>query len=302
MSSFHFADALIRRGRELGHPCIVGLDPDLGKIPGRILAGRGRDPGSAADAIADYCLLVIDAVHDLVPAVKPQSAYFEIFGSAGVRALEKVVAAARARDLLVILDAKRGDIGSTSEAYAAAYLSRQTPGPMTVDALTLSPYLGRDSLEPFVSRTRSEGVGVFVCVKTSNPGSKDFQDLPIGEGKRLYDHVAASVEEWTCASLGEHGYGNVGAVVGATHPEAAAALRKTMPHAIFLIPGLGTQGGSPTAARALLDAQGAGGIVSSSRAIMFPPGIESAAEPAKEIRRVAEEYIRDVKDALQAVR
>lgn len=214
--------------------------------------------------LTEFGRIVLDAVADLVPVVKPQSAYYERFGSRGIAALEATVAEAHLRGLLVLLDAKRGDIGATSQAYAAAYLRPDSPTP--ADALTISPYLGDDSLEPFVEVARESGRGVFILALTSNPGGGRLQSVDAG-GRPFYEHVAEIIAK--LAGPGE-GYSAVGAVVGATHPEDGVTIRKLLPRSILLVPGIGAQGGDPEAVRALFDQDGNGAIVNSSRAITFP--------------------------------
>jgi orotidine-5'-phosphate decarboxylase len=193
-------------------------------------------------------------------------AFFEQLGPAGLAALHRVVAHARRRNLLVILDGKRNDIGSTASAYAQAYLGRDSA--WQGDALTVSPYLGDDSLTPFVETAVAQQAGIFVLVKTSNPGGKTFQDLTVN-GRTLYTHVAQHVEQLASASAGESGYGAVGAVVGATYPQQLAELRELMPHTWFLVPGFGAQGGTAEDVQPAFDAHGLGAIVNSSRAIIF---------------------------------
>jgi orotidine-5'-phosphate decarboxylase len=211
---------------------------------------------------------VIDAVAALVAVVKPQMAFFEELGPPGMQAQADVIQHAAERKLLLILDGKRNDIGSTAEGYARAYLGPGGASAWGGDALTISPYLGADSIEPFVTVANDRGAGVFVLVKTSNPGGGQFQDL-ICNGQPLYRHVAAHVEELAAASAGEHGYGNVGAVVGATWPEQLAELRAAMPHAWLLIPGYGSQGGTAKDVAAGFDSRGLGAIVNNSRGIIF---------------------------------
>jgi orotidine-5'-phosphate decarboxylase len=293
---FHFADELLARTGELGSPCVVGLDPALTRMPAWFRAEVDEaDPRACADALATYCGFVLEAVRDLVAAVKPQSAYFERYGSHGARALEQVCTRARELGLLVILDAKRGDIGATSEAYAAAYLNRAPMHPWTADCLTLNPYLGFDSLTPFVEQSAAHGGGVFVCVKTSNPGSADIQDVNV-DGVPLYTKVARQVAKWAESTAGASGYGTVGAVVGATFPDAARTLRALMPRSLFLMPGFGAQAGDTSAFVAALDDAGRGALASSSRAIMYPPAqTSSPQELLRVIRATCEEFVRSMR-------
>jgi orotidine-5'-phosphate decarboxylase len=288
-----FADRLIDEIRARRSPCIVGIDPALEHMPADFLRERGIGDESTreerARALFEYSASIVDAVHDLVAAVKPQSAYFERYGAPGIAALEQTVEYARRKGLLILLDAKRGDIGSMAAAYAAAYLD---PGGLEVDAMTLSPYLGSDTLEPFFTACETHGKGAFVCVKTSNPGAGSLQDLDVG-GRLVCEVVADMLEPFSRRTAGRHGYGLIGAVVGATYPETARALRSRLPRSIFLVPGIGAQGGDSTALRAYFNADGLGAIVSSSRAVNYPHlyGGES-------IRTAALRFIEQVRGAV----
>ena len=260
----HFADRLVAAVHQRGNPALVGLDPRYEQLPESIRVGTK----SKAAAYRTFCEGVIDAVADIVAVVKPQSAFFEQLGPPGMRVLWQVVRYAQKRGLLVIIDAKRGDIGSTAAAYAEGFLGHGRKSPWSGDALTVNPYLGGDSLEPFVSTAKARGAGVFVLVKTSNPGSRLFQDL-VAEGRPVYRHVAEHVEALAKQSVGKCGYGIVGAVVGATHREQAAELRAAMPHTWFLVPGYGSQGAKAADVAGTFDEHGLGAIVNSSRAIIF---------------------------------
>ncbi len=274
----HFGDALIGRVRQLGHPLCVGLDPHLDRIPELFRRGSmaPADPSTAA-AVEEFLLAVLERIEGRVAIVKPQSAFFEQLGWNGIRALTSVAARARALGLLVLLDAKRGDIGSTAESYARAYLAADAALP--VDAMTLNPYLGGDALAPFVETAQETGRGIFVLTKTSNPGSADYQDREF-EGQPLYELVAASLKPTAEVLAGpESHWSSLGLVVGATYPEQAERLRAILPRALFLVPGFGSQGG--TAAQAVRGfvrgPEGLeGGVVSSSRSLLFPPGCEGA--------------------------
>jgi orotidine-5'-phosphate decarboxylase len=238
----HFGDCLYEALARVGTPVLVGLDPRLSSLP---LALRrdvdANDPHAVAAAFTRFCCDVIDVVAPLVPAVKPQAAFFEQLGPAGMQALAETIAHARQRGLLVIMDGKRNDIGSTAAAYADAYLGQESV--WGADALTVSPYLGDDSLVPFFDVAKQRGGGVFVLVKTSNPGGGLFQDL-VADAEPLYRHVANYVEARANESLGERGYGLVGAVVGATYPEQLGELRSIMARTWILVPGFGAQGGT----------------------------------------------------------
>lgn len=260
-----FADRLAAAVRHKKSPAIVGLDPRWDSLPKPLQQGGGSAAGRAED-ISIFCRAVIDVVAPLVPAVKPQSACFEELGPAGAAVLKEVILYARSRGLLVILDGKRNDIGSTAESYAKAYLGDDSE--FGADCLTINPYLGEDSVRPFVDRAARVGAGLFILVKTSNPGGGLFQDLRC-DGVPLHLHVAKFVERLTCEQLGISGFGHVGAVVGATYPEQLGELRAVMPHAWILVPGYGAQGGTAKSVSGAFDARGLGGLINNSRGIIF---------------------------------
>lgn len=264
----NFSDRLIAAVRRCGNPVLVGLDPRWENLPEPIRAGVTAQPPEMAAAYRRFCIEVIDVIAGRVPAVKPQAAFFEQLGPAGFAALGDVVAHAKSRGLLVILDGKRNDIGSTAAAYADGLLGHSAEFPWRADALTVSPYLGDDSLRPFIETAQSRSAGVFVLVKTSNPGGGMFQDLLV-EGRPLYSYVADYVEHQAKATRGAEGYGIVGAVVGATYPDQLAQLRQQMPHAWILIPGYGSQGGTARDCAAGFDQRGLGALVNNSRGIIF---------------------------------
>ncbi|MFN0018279.1 MAG: orotidine-5'-phosphate decarboxylase [Pirellulaceae bacterium] len=267
----HFADRLIGAIRRKKNAVLVGLDPRAESLPKGLLTGEGNE--AVARAYVAFCRGIIDAVAPLVPAVKPQAAFFEQLGPAGCVALWEVMSYAAEKGLIVILDGKRNDIGTTAQAYAEGYLGGVGYQPAQqsswgADALTVSPYLGDDSITPFMSIARERGAGIFVLVKTSNPGGGRFQDL-VADGKPLYRHVAEFVEALSSKSRGSEGYGIAGAVCGATYPEQLAELRLAMPSTLFLIPGFGAQGGTAKDCAAAFDERGLGGIVNNSRGIIF---------------------------------
>ncbi len=263
----HFGDDLFNAVARTGTPVLVGLDPRLASLPAPLQRDIDpRDPSAVAGAFTRFCCEVIDVVAPLVPAVKPQAAFFEQLGPAGMQSLAETVNHAKSRGLLVIMDGKRNDIGSTAAAYADAYLGASSV--WGADALTVSPYLGDDSLVPFIDVAKQRGGGVFVLVKTSNPGGGLFQDL-VADGSPLYRHVANYVDARAVESLGTHGYGAIGAVAGATYPEQLVELRQVMSHTWILVPGFGSQGGTAQDVAAAFDEQGQGAIVNSSRAIIF---------------------------------
>jgi orotidine-5'-phosphate decarboxylase len=249
------------------NPVLVGLDPRAEMLPpGLLAASDTAQPEKVAAAYEQFCREIIDVVAHRVPAVKPQAAFFEELGPAGAVALARVVRYAREQGLIVIVDGKRNDIGSTATAYAHGYLGRESP--WGADALTVSPYLGEDSLQPFVEVAAEQMAGLFVLVKTSNPGGRMIQDL-VADGKPIYRHVADFVERLAMTTEGDNEYGSVGAVVGATYPQQLAELRSAMRHTWFLVPGFGSQGGTAADVAAAFDPQGRGAIINNSRGIIF---------------------------------
>jgi orotidine-5'-phosphate decarboxylase len=267
LAKTHFGDRLADAVRAKKSAVCVGLDPRWGSLPESIRAGiNTEDRNAVAGATECYCRHVIDAVAEFAPIVKPQAAFFEQLGPAGMVALGSVIQYARQAGLLVLLDGKRGDIGTTAEAYADAYLGDSSA--WQCDALTVNPYLGDDTLKPFVDQCHSRTAGIFVLVKTSNPGSGFLQDKVV-EGRAVYEHMAALVQQLTQQSVGASGYGSIGAVVGATYPEQLAKLRSQMSNTWILIPGYGAQGGTASDVAHGFDKQGLGAIVNSSRGIIF---------------------------------
>jgi orotidine-5'-phosphate decarboxylase len=274
----HFADHICAAVRSKGNPVCVGLDPRWESLPEEIRRRHGGDTlRSVALAFEEFCCRVLDVVAPLVPVVKPQMAFFEMCGPDGFTALQHVLRAARRYGLIIILDGKRNDIASTATAYADAALdgTELAGGRRPVwdaDALTVNPYLGRDAVEPFLTSARRSGRGVYVLVRTSNPGARQFQDLDCG-GRPMYVHVAEAVQAWSRENLGSCGYGDVGAVVAATYPAELAALRSAMPEVPFLVPGFGAQGGGAADVLPAFGADKQGAIVNSSRGILFayPP-------------------------------
>jgi orotidine-5'-phosphate decarboxylase len=262
----NFGDSLAEAVRRCGNPVCVGLDPRWEQLPSALRLHSDASLAERSRAYEDFCKEIIDAVADLVPVVKPQAAFFEECGPAGLVTLGNIVNYASSKGLLVIMDGKRNDIGSTAEAYARGYLGRGSA--WNCDALTISPYLGADSLEPFVNVADERGAGLFVLVKTSNPGSGMLQDKLL-DGQPLYHTVANYVAQQSAANCGESGYGNVGAVVGATYPEQLVELRAVMPHTWFLVPGYGSQGGTAKDVAPAFDANGLGAIINNSRGINF---------------------------------
>lgn len=256
-------------------PIVVGLDPTLKLIPEGVVAEHVKEKGETLEAVADsiteYNRAIVDAVYDLVPAVKPQIAMYEQFGIPGLIAFKETVDYCHSKGLTVIGDIKRGDIGSTSEAYAIGHLSGadlngHRLGGFDEDFVTVNPYLGSDGVKPFMDVCAKEKKGIFVLVKTSNPSSGEFQDRLI-DGKPLYERVADKVREWGDTLMGDN-YSYVGAVVGATYPEMGAVLRKVMPKTFILVPGYGAQGGTAKDLKPFFNEDGLGAIVNSSRGII----------------------------------
>ncbi len=269
-------DTLIEKIKEKGNPTVAGLDPKLAYLPEEMKKKAfdqyGETFEGAANAIFEFNKELIDALYDIVPAVKPQSAYYEMYGIEGIKCLKKTIDYAKEKGMYVILDAKRGDIGATSEAYATAYLGNTEIGEKTepafdADCLTVNPYLGSDGVLPFVKMCESRNKSIFALVKTSNKSSGELQDLKSG-GRYIYEVVAELVKEWGSTTIGMYGYSNVGAVVGATYPEQAEVLRKLMPHTYFLVPGYGAQGGGAKDVVPCFNNDGMGAIVNASRSIM----------------------------------
>ena len=271
-----FPDRLVDAIRKAGNPCVVGLDPRIDLMPMFVKSGRGAPTADAIrSVISDFHELVLDTVAGLVPAVKPQVAFFEQYGTAGMLAFDDTIRAARQRGLLVIADAKRNDISSTAEAYASAFLGEtdvfgQPLKAFDADSMTVTPYLGRDSLLPFVEACAKHKKGLFVVLKTSNPGSKDFQDLELrATGRPLYEKIAETIREFGEPLMGESGYSSIGAVIGATFPEDAKRLRALLPRAYILVTGYGSQGACGRDTAVCFNSDGLGAIVSSSRGITY---------------------------------
>jgi orotidine-5'-phosphate decarboxylase len=259
------AEAVERKRSQL----LVGLDPLPELLPVELAGEAGLGRSEAADACARFCCGVIDAVASYAVGVKPQLAFFEALGSPGMEALENVCAYARTAGLLVVADGKRGDIGSTARAYASAYLEGPDGRPPLADAMTVNPYLGRDSLDPFLAACRRDGAGIFCLVKTSNEGVADIQDLALSDGTPLWQHVARLVAEWGEDLVGEGGMSSVGAVVGATHPRSVGEARRLLPRAILLLPGIGAQGAGPADVARAFTSGPASALVAASRSVLY---------------------------------
>jgi orotidine-5'-phosphate decarboxylase len=264
-----FADRLAEAVERKRSQLLVGLDPRPDLLPVELAGAAHQSRPSAADACARFCCGIIDGVAPHVVGVKPQLAFFEALGADGMRALEDVCAYARSAGLVVLADAKRADIGSTSRAYATAYLEAQGDRAALADAMTVNPYLGRDSLEPFVASCRRHGGGIFCIVKTSNEGGADVQDLVLSDGRPLWQHVARLVHELGEELVGDRGLSSVGAVIGATHPRAVAEARRLLPQAILLLPGVGAQGATPADLARAFTSGPASALVNASRSVIY---------------------------------
>ncbi len=290
----NFADRLWAVVQEKNSRVCVGLDPYRDRLPPYLLETYERP----AEAVEQFCCQIVDAVVEHSVAVKLQAAHFEVLRGDGLRVLWSVADYAHRRGLLVIIDGKRNDIGSTAQAYADAYLR----GDRGADAITVNPYLGIDGVRPFVEAATESGRGIFVLVKTSNPSSADVQDLSVQTdtgGKLLYQHIGDLVARWGEGLIGECGYSAVGAVVGATYPGQLAELRSRLPHVPFLVPGYGAQGATAADIAAAFDDQGQGAIINSSRGIIF--AYERQGKAAEQFAAAAREAAAQMKESINAV-
>ena len=306
---------LINKIQKTKAPIVVGLDPMLSYVPEHIqkkaFAEYGETLEGAAEAIWQFNKEIVDKTYDLIPAVKPQIAMYEQFGIEGLKAYNKTVDYCKSKDLVVIGDIKRGDIGSTSAAYAVGHLGKVQVGSKTYagfdeDFATVNPYLGSDGVKPFIDVCKQENKGLFILVKTSNPSSGEFQDQKI-DGKPLYELVGEKVAQWGEEHMGESGYSYVGAVVGATYPEQGEILRKVMPKSFILVPGYGAQGGKGKDLVHFFNEDGLGAIVNSSRGIIAAYKQEAYAKFGAEnfgdaSRAAVEAMIADIQGALTAAK
>jgi orotidine-5'-phosphate decarboxylase len=305
-------NTMISRIQEKNAPVVVGLDPMLSYIPQHILDSAFDEDGEtlkgAASAILAFNKAIIDATYDLIPAVKPQVAMYEQFGVPGLKAYKLTCKYAKEKGLIVIGDVKRGDIGSTSAAYATAHLGRikigkKTHSPFSEDFATVNPYLGSDGIKPFLEVCKEENKGIFILVKTSNPSSGEFQDQIVGANNRpLYELVGEKVKTWGEEVMGND-YSYIGAVVGATYPEMAKTLRKIMPKSYILVPGYGAQGGTAAELKPFFNEDGLGAIVNSSRGIIAAYKNEKYAKYGEEnfaeaSRAATEDMIKDIRSIL----
>lgn len=271
-------DRLIEKIKKTNNPTVVGLDPNLDLIPRFIKEKSFEDYGEnlqgAANSVLVFNKMIIDALYDIVPAVKPQSAYYEMLGYHGIEVLKETIDYAKSKDMYVILDGKRNDIGATSTAYACAYLGKTVLSENNkqkafgADSLTVNGYLGYDGIKPF-AETFEKGKTIFALVKTSNKSSGELQDLELKNGRKVYEEMAYLVDKWGKDSIGEYGYSKIGAVVGATYPEELKNVRKSNPNTYFLVPGYGAQGGTAKDVANAFNNDGLGAIVNSSRGILY---------------------------------
>lgn len=265
-------DTLIDKIREYKNPTVVGLDTNFDYLPDDMKDGISSFK-DAADAVLAFNKKIIDAIYDIVPCVKVQIAYYEMYGVEGMRAFFETLRYASSKGMLVMTDAKRNDIGATAECYAKAFLgetkvNESVGSAFDSDFLTVNAYLGTDGVKPFLDWMKKRDKGIFVLVKTSNRSSGELQDMLLQNGKTVYEYMGSLVEMWGGEYIGRYGYSSVGAVVGATHPKQAEILRREMPHTFFLIPGYGAQGGKAEDLKVCFDKDGNGGIVNSSRGIL----------------------------------
>ena len=280
-------DKLIKKIQETQNPTVMGLDPRYEMLPQCVTSKYPKDLEGASKAIIEYNKALIDATYDIIPAIKPQIAFYEMFGIEGIKAFKETCEYAKQKGMIVIADIKRGDIGSTAQGYSNAFLGKTKIGEkeeaiFDVDFVTINPYMGTDCVKPFIEDCKKYGKGVFILVKTSNPSSGEIQDLKTENGKEIYTEVAQLVEKWGEELRGEYGYSSISAVVGATYPEQLKQIRKTAPHTYFLIPGYGAQGGKAEDIALGFDNKGLGGIINASRSLMCAYKSERWKEQFKE--------------------
>ena len=266
-------DRLINKIKETNNPTVIGLDPRYELLPKCVLEKYPNTLEGVSQAIVEYNKALIDETYDVIPAVKPQIAFYEMFGIPGMKAFEETCKYAKQKGMIVIADIKRGDIGSTAQGYSNAYLGKTKIGEkeesiFDVDFVTVNPYMGTDCVKPFIEDCKKYGKGIFILVKTSNPSSGELQDVKLENGEEVYVKVAKLVEEWGKDLRGENGYSSIAAVVGATYPKQLKEIREIAPHTYFLIPGYGAQGGKAEDIALGFDKNGLGGIVNASRSLM----------------------------------
>lgn len=302
-------DRLIEKIVEMQNPTVAGLDPKLAFVPefikDKCFKKYGKTLEGAAQALLEFNKALIDELCDIVPAVKPQAAYYEMYGWQGVKALCETIEYAKSKGMYVITDGKRNDIGTTMEAYATAHLGTTDVDGESVeafgaDALTVNGYLGSDGINPLLKICEEKDKSIFVLVKTSNPSSGELQDKEI-DGKSVYETMGNMCENWGSGLVGKSGYSSVGAVVGATYPEMLGELREKLPHTFFLVPGYGAQGGGANDVKYAFDKNGIGAVINSSRGIMCAWTKEDGTDErdfAKAARREAERMRDDIKSVV----
>ena len=266
-------DKLIKKIKETNNPTVIGLDPRYEMLPSCVTSKYAQDLEGVAKAIIEYNKALIDSVCDIIPAVKPQIAFYQMYGIPGMEAFKETCRYAKEKGMVVIADIKRGDIGSTAQGYSNAFLGKTLIGEKEeaiydVDFVTVNPYMGTDCVKPFIEDCKKYDKGIFVLVKTSNPSSGELQDLKLQNGKEVYAQVTDLVEKWGEELRGINGYSSIAAVVGATYPEQLEQIRKLASHTYFLIPGYGAQGGKANDIALGFDSNGLGGIVNASRSLM----------------------------------
>lgn len=289
-------DRLIDRIKETHNPTVMGLDPEYEKLPNCIKEKYSKDIKGACQGILEFNKALIDATYDIIPAVKINIAFYEMYGLVGMKTFEETCEFAKQKGMIVIADIKRGDIGTTAQAYSNAFLGQTSIGDIkesiyNVDFVTLNPYMGIDSIKPFIEDCKKYDKGAFILAKTSNPSSGELQDLKLETGEKVYCHVAKLIEKWGEELRGEYGYSSISAVVGATYPEELKELRSLAKHTYFLIPGYGAQGGKAKDIALGFDDKGLGGIVNASRSLMCAYRAEIWKEKFKE-----EEYSKATKE------
>ena len=305
-------DRLISKITELESPIVVGLDPRLSQIPGYLKDEEyekyGKTPTAAAEIFYRFNKEIIDKIYDIVPAVKPQIAMYEQFGAVGITCYIETIKYAHSKGLIVIGDIKRGDIASTAAAYSDGHIGKVNvegvyfPG-FEEDFITLNPYMGYDSIEPYIGNCQNNSKGIFVLVKTSNKNSVQIQDITTSDGRPIYEHVGALVSGWGKDLIGRHGFSAVGAVVGATHPSEAKLLREKMPHTFFLVPGYGAQGASAADLKGVFTKDYIGAIVNSSRGITGAYELEKYKKDyaEKDFAPAARAAVLDMRKDLQSI-
>jgi len=287
----HFADDLTAAIIDKHAPVCVGIDPSYDRLPESVKQEFGDD---RIGAMRTFCTEIIQAVAPIVPAIKPQIAYFEVHQAAGVELYFDMVALARQTGLMIIGDIKRSDIGSTAQAYACGHVS----GPNCPDAVTINGYLGSDGLQPFIDEGAADGKGIFVLVRTSNPSGAVIQDFADASGKRFYQHMAEQVAALGQATVGSSGYSRVGAVVGATYPDEARQLREMMPQQLFLVPGYGAQGATAADCAASFKSDGTGAIVNASRSVIYAFDKNPDVDWRQAVTQAAKDLATDVASAV----